>query len=276
VRSEYWTESVHRITCEMNLLGVRVLVTRPAGQAAGMARLIEQQGGIALVAPMIRIVPPADWYDCDGQLDRLSSFHGVVFTSANGAEMFLRRMAERGQQVSSLSCVATYAIGKKTADVLETAGVPPVYVPETFSGAELGAFFRGQNPGGSQFLLPRGDRAREEVADGLRQAGARVVPIVVYRTVGPDASAVALVHSVLGERGIDVVTFASPSAVEHFVEILNPDLRSIVHSSVVIGAIGGTTALAIRRLGLPVHVTAETATAEGLIDALVSWTPVVE
>lgn len=257
----------------MDVQGVRILVTRPAAQAGAMMQQIQDRGGIVILAPMIRIHPPVSWDECDAQISRLQEFSGVVFTSANAVEFFLDRCAEKGLGRTVPSGPAVYAVGPKTADALRESGVQPVFFPSLFSGAELAAHFGTQDLQGKRFLLPRGDLGRSEVAAGLLKAGARAVPVTVYRTVGPDEATSASVRAALTTRSIDVVTFASPSAVEHFMNILDSDLRAIVRSSLIVGVIGGTTADAARRLGLPVHVVAETATGEGLIESLVVWNP---
>ncbi len=257
----------------MNLHGVRILVTRPSAQARPMAEQIKALGGIAITVPMIRILPPVQWDACDAQIDRLAEFVGVVFTSSNAAKYFLNRCAERGAGGTLPGRMHVYAVGPKTARYVEHAGMSPAHVPSTYNGAELAAHFRAQNLHGHRYLLPRGDIGRDEIAEALRLAGAVVTPVIVYRTAGPDDASAARVRSLLADRAVDVVTFASPSAVEHFAGVIDAELTSLVKSGVLVGVIGGTTADAARRSGFPVHVIAGTATGEGLIEALVSWNP---
>ncbi len=238
-----------------------------------MAEQIEARGGIAITVPMIRILPPVGWDACDAQIDRLADFAGVVFTSSNAAKYFLNRCAERGAGGTLPGRMQVFAVGPKTARYVEHAGMTPAHVPSTYSGARLAAHFRAQDLRGRRYLLPRGDIGRDEVMEALRLAGAVVTPVTVYRTVGPDEVSAARVRSILAERAVDIVTFASPSAVGHFAGILDPELTSLVKSGVVIAVIGGTTADAARRSGFPVHVIAGTATGEGLIEALALWNP---
>jgi uroporphyrinogen-III synthase len=255
----------------MNLRGVSVLVTRPHDQARAMMELIEQHGGTALCTPMIRILPPVDWGECDEQIGRLKVFAGVVFASANSAAKFLERVGERGKTSDLHGGPAVYAVGKKTAGALERLGLSPAFIPEVFSGKELAAYFRGAKLERARYLLPRGDHGREDIAEGLRAAGADVVPVVVYRTAGPDETSAKTARQALGAHTIDVVTFASPSAVRNFVQILDPELLEYVTCSVVVGAIGGTTADAAAECGLPVTIVASTATGEGLVESIVAW-----
>ncbi len=259
----------------MDLHGVRVLVTRPAGQADAMMEQIQDRGGIVILAPMICILPPASWDECDEHINRLRDYSGIVFTSANAVECFLDRCAEKGIACAMSSGPEVYAVGKQTAAALEKSGVLPVFFPSSFGGAGLAAHFRTQDLRGRRYLLPQGDLGRSEVAAGLLQAGATADRVIVYRTVGPDGASAATVRAALAERSIDIATFASPSAVKHFVNLLDGVLLAIVRESLIVGVIGGTTADAARRLGLPVEVIAATATGEGLVEALAAWNSTV-
>jgi uroporphyrinogen III methyltransferase / synthase len=260
----------------MDLQGVRILVTRPAGQADAMMQQIRDRGGIAILMPMIRILPPASWDECDAQIGRLRDFAGIVFSSTNAVEFFLDRCAEKGAGRAMPPGMLTYAVGAKTAEALRESGLAPAFIPAEFKGAELAAHFRSQDLRGRLFLLPRGDQGRGEVEAGLQQAGAMAVPVVVYRTVGPEDASASAVRAALAGRSIDVVTFTSSSAVDHFMQVLNEELRLVARTSLIVGVIGGTTADAARHLGLPVQVIAETSTGEGLIESLAAWNSTVQ
>jgi uroporphyrinogen-III synthase len=254
----------------MDLHGVRILVTRPREQAGGMARLIEAAGAIALCVPMIRILPPERWEECDRAIEHLHSYTGVVFTSVNAVEQFLHRMAEKNTPTSRLASKTVYAVGEKTARVLQRSGVQPAPLPSAFSGKDLAEHMRRIGVWGGAFLLPRGSLGRDDVATGLRELGATTDSVVVYRTTGPDASAAAFVRTAIASGSIDVATFASPSAVEHFVGVLDATLLETARHHLVVAAIGETTADAVRKAGFREPVVARTATTEGLMEALLS------
>ncbi len=255
----------------MDLHGVRILVTRPAEQSRDMVHEIGTRGGVPVTAPMIRILPPLSWVECDACIAGLGDFAGIVFSSANAVRLFLHRCTAAGSNAALLQRAKIYVVGTKTAAALVASGLTPAFVPDVHNGAELADHFRSQDLSGLRFLLPRGDLGRPEIAEGLRMCGARVVDLIVYRTAGPDAAAATVVRKVLDDRAVDVATFASPSALEHFAAIVNPQQRETVRTTVVLGVIGETTAAAAARLGMPADVVAQKATGKGLIDALHEW-----
>ena len=119
---------------------------------------------------------------------------------------------------------------------------------------------------GSRVLLPRATKARELLPDGLRAAGARVETWTVYRTAAPEGDLAELGAAI--ERGeVDALTFASPSAVRHFVAGLPVVAREAARRCVV-AAIGPVTAEALREAGLAPQVLPERSEALALVDAL--------
>ena len=251
----------------MSLTGVRILITRRHEQAAGMADEITRRGGTPLVHPMIRIAPPLSWDECDTIVARLHEYHAVVFPSANAVSQFLGRCASAGAGIPG--DVAIYAVGENTAGAIRAGGYVPRDIPETFSASGLLDVLMTDQSAGKRFLLPHGDRAREELASGLRERGAAVDEVCVYRTCGPDDADVRAVADLLAAGKIDVITFASPSAATNFFQHI-PRLLSLLPLP-PIAVIGPTTRDAVLSCGATPAIIAATATARGIVDALTSW-----
>ncbi len=236
----------------MTLHGVSVLITRRREQSLDLVSAIEERGGHAVVVPMIRIVAPAAWEECDRAIDRLQEYDGAVFTSPNSVLWFFRRLKERGVANALRKGGAVYAVGPTTAAALEHQGVVCRGLPDEASGEALAEKLRRDGIAGKNVLFPRGDRARDEVARGLEASGATVDSPVVYRTLPPDPEdAEALLRLTAGGL-YRVVIFASPSAVENFAALVPATMlcRLVPRPGVV--AAGRTTAGAIRKLGFPV------------------------
>jgi uroporphyrinogen III methyltransferase/synthase len=115
-------------------------------------------------------------------------------------------------------------------------------------------------------LVPRAAEGRPELVDGLRAAGAEVVAPVAYRTVLAAPGSLAALGTLLAAGRIDAVTFASPSAVHGVVAGLGADAGLL--GGVLLGAIGPTTAEALRAAGFTARVVPDLHTAEALADGV--------
>jgi len=258
--------SNHDVT---GLQGKTILITRQLEQSEDFVTEVERRGGRAIVIPMICIADPDSWEDCDLSLDRLSSYDIIVFTSINGVQKLLYRCEARGLAAQSLRCAEIYAVGKKTRQAIERAGLVVRFVPENYSVESLAKYFEGRDFARKRVLLPRGDRGREELATVLTNLGASVHAVVVYKNVEPDLKNSDALWNHLAKGEIDVVTFASPSAAANFSRVIPPERFSSLSKKVLVGVIGPTTKEALTKYGYHADIVGKEATIEGLVDAIV-------
>ena len=114
-------------------------------------------------------------------------------------------------------------------------------------------------------LIARAAVARDVLPEGLREAGWEVDVVEAYRTEGVEVSVAA--RSEIANS--DVVTFASPSAVEQFAKAgLVSELTIADRPNPIVACIGPITADAAHRFGLEVAVEATKHTASGMVKAL--------
>jgi uroporphyrinogen-III synthase len=126
---------------------------------------------------------------------------------------------------------------------------------------------------GLRILLPRADIGRETVADELRQRGAEVTEVVAYRTVAaePEREGDPDIYRMLLERGIDVVTFTSASAVRHFVKGLGAEQAADLLRTTLVASIGPVTAEAAARYNILTTIMGSEYTVPALVDAIVDY-----
>jgi uroporphyrinogen-III synthase len=249
----------------MDLRGRTVLLTRTREQSEELSRAIQERGGIALLLPMIRILPPESWMECDRALSNLSTYEAVVLASANAAHGFLSRAKERR---ADLSRGRILALGRATARSVESYGLRVEPTSGDFTATALARHLLEERVVGKRYLLPRGDHARGEIENSLRDAGAEVDVPLVYRNTGPREEDRETLLEALKAGKIDLLTFASPSAAVNFAKILDDaDAWDLVRR-LQVAVIGPTTAEALRDLGLRVDGIAREYTAEGLLSAL--------
>jgi len=108
------------------------------------------------------------------------------------------------------------------------------------------------------------DELRDVLARGMRARGAAVDVVTAYRNLPPPDLPGRLGAALAG--GVDIVTFASPSAVEALVAAA-PDAPGRVPAAVI----GPVTEAAARAAGFEVVAVAVPSTAAGLLSALRAW-----
>jgi uroporphyrinogen-III synthase len=165
------------------LHGLRVLVTRPAGQADRLCALIEMAGGEAVCLPAIEILDPVDVSCLETVVDALASYDLAVFISVNAvtrgmAFISLRRKWPHGVKVAT--------VGARSAVALARYGLTVDLVPSHhFNSEALLALDALQDMTGKRVVIFRGNGGRERLRDTLVARGAEVDYAEVYRRACP-------------------------------------------------------------------------------------------
>ena len=199
------------------LEGRGVVVTRPAQQAAALAKLIEREGGRAFVFPVISIEDVADASKLDSVIARLDDFDVAIFVSPNAAMRGMDAiLARRGFPAR----IRVAAIGAGSARELKRHGVERVIVPEARQDSEalLELPALGQLAG-KRVVIFRGEGGRPLLGDTLTMRGARVTYAECYRRVKPQTDIAPLVDA--WSRGeVDAVIATSSEGLRNFHEML--------------------------------------------------------
>ena len=241
------------------LFGKRVLITRPLAQADELGTRLWEIGAEPLVAPAIAIVPPDDPSAPLRAIAELRSYAWVAFTSRNGVEAFFAHLDADGRDVRIFGDVRVAAVGPATASALEARGVRADFVPETALGEAVAEGLLTRTRPGDRVLLFRAQEARDVLPQTLRAAGRVVDDVAGYATT-------FVLDDEYADRvaSADVVTFASPSAVQGV--LANIDVSALEGKR--IACIGPITAQAAEAAGLTVDVVATEFPVDGLVEAL--------
>jgi uroporphyrinogen III methyltransferase/synthase len=126
---------------------------------------------------------------------------------------------------------------------------------------------------GLKVLLPHADIGREVIADELRKQGADVTEVIAYRTttVEPEREGEPDIYRMLLERRIDVVTFASGSAVRHFVRVLGAEPAADLLRTTAVASIGPVTAEAAAQCNIQTTIMPSSYTIPALVEAIVKY-----
>lgn len=256
------------------LRGKKVVITRAAHQAGELADLLRARGAEPLLYPCIAISPPDDTTALDGALQAAvkGEFDWLILTSANtvrvlaeGVQLFPPLpIAWRGGIRTMLAGLKVAAVGAATAEAAQQLlGVTVSVLPEEFRAEALARALDFTS--GARILLPQADIASLQLADALARRGAQVTAVTAYRTVIGQGG--VAVPALLARGAVDAITFASPSAVQHFIWRLIDEGGSTQDlGAVLLACLGPTTLHKARECGLSHATMPPVATLEQLVD----------
>jgi uroporphyrinogen III methyltransferase/synthase len=253
----------------MNLSGKTILITRASNQTAEIINLINTNGGVAVCLPTIEIHPPENWDPVDNALGQLYMYDGIIFTSLNGVSFFFERMKYFHAIISTLNKKKIFAVGEKTKKALAEQGVTSISVPEKHTALDLSRLMQEENLGGKCYLFPKGDMAKDTIPSALKNLGATVDDVVVYRTKPPSGETVEKIRAMLKANKIDVITFTSPSTVKNFFQIIGDDRKKYFNIKPLIAVIGPTTAGALEEFDLEPDILPSQSSIEAMIESII-------
>ena len=209
-------------------MSMRVIVTRPEGQAGELADRLHALGHEVVLCPLVRTEPLGD-----EPIDA-APYDWVIVTSANGAHELARRLRGRPRRLA--------AIGPATAAALAAHGLPADLVPGV--STQEGLLTELPRPAGS-VLVAAAEGARRLLVDELRADF-----VALYRTVELRPASLP---------AGDLVLLASGSAARAF-GALGLDVPAV--------SIGPQTTSAAEAAGVRVVAEAATHDTDGLVKAI--------
>lgn len=162
---------------------MRLIVTRPAAQAAEWVAELHRHGVDATALPLIGIFPPRQSAPVAAAWATLSAQRLVMFVSPNAAEQFFTL---RPAGVTWPPATLAGSPGPGTSRVLRSLGVPEACIVEPradaaqFDSESLWERLRERDWSGAAVLIVRGESGRDWLAERLREAGARVGFVTAY------------------------------------------------------------------------------------------------
>jgi uroporphyrinogen III methyltransferase/synthase len=247
------------------LSGVTVAVTRARAQLGAMSGQLRGLGAAVVEAPTIRIEP------IDGPPPELGAYDLVCLTSVNGVHALFDRLAAAGLDARALAGGRIAAIGPGTATALAEHGVLADVVPERFVAEGL-LDALGEQPV-SRALVARAEQARDVLPQALRDRGAHVDVVALYRTLPEELDGTRLAAL----AACDYVTFTSSSTVRALLTAIDGAAPGGAGDGTLrralgrarLASIGPVTSEALREHGLSADVEAERHDIQGLVHALV-------
>lgn len=210
------------------LAGRRVLVTRPEGQAAGLAQLVRAAGGEPVCIPAIEIRDLDDPAPFHAVADRLESFDLAIFVSRNAVRKALELLRARRGSRSWPAGLRVAAVGQGSRAELEASGFAQVVAPPARSDSEallaLPALAAAA-VAGRRVVVFRGDGGRELLGDELGKRGASVEYAACYRRERPVSGGALRAAWALG---IDATTVSSAEGLANVLDMLGEDAARLL------------------------------------------------
>jgi uroporphyrinogen-III synthase len=204
---------------------MRVLLTRPAGQAEEFGAALTVHGIEWLAEPLLRIVP-VPW-----DPGVLAGRAALLVTSANASRELHRVPGGRRD-------CPVFAVGPATAAPLQAAGFSNVQAAGGTAVSLIAHVRCHADPRAGRLLHVSGRAIALDLAAGLAPAGFAVDRVVVYRAVPMERLNTGTMHGIAQSR-IDVAVFLSARTAAVFC--------SLVIASGLVDACTRMTAVAISR-----------------------------
>lgn len=242
------------------LQGAVVVTTRDGDPQDALAEALEVEGAQVLTWPTLRFEPPEDPRKLEAAARRMAEYDWVVFTSARA----VRALSACPGVEPGATRVAV--VGPSTAEAARALGWRVDLCGTEGSAALAHSLGEQYGLGGVRVLFPAASLAEETLENALGNRGAVVDRVEAYRTIPTAPDGVGIEEDL--KAGLDVVTFASPSAVKTLAQALGTRWPAALRG-VRVTAIGPTTAKELSEAGLEGVTLAPTPTVAGLVEACI-------
>ncbi len=197
-----------------------VVITRPAAQAAALARQITARGRRAIIFPLLEILPLDATAELQEALVRLNDYALAVFASPNAIDAAFRHISQWPSQLpigivgeGSRAALARHGLTAQSITIFSPSDPARTDSEGLLQALDLSALR------GHRVLLVRGESGRELLADTLLAAGVEVTQIAAYRRQAPILDAVlrAQLQLLLDSQNDWIIT--SSEALRHMIDL---------------------------------------------------------
>lgn len=250
---------------KLPLFGKKILVTRPKERSGTLSKKLRSLGAEVLELPAIRTEPISDNQRLQEELERISDYHYLAFTSPAGVAIFFEELKRAGKDVRSIGNAQLAAIGQGTRKELENRGLICDMMPEIYDGEHLGILLGETCKEGERILIPRAEQGSLALIEEIeKRVKVEITDLPVYRTIYENPSELIDEKEQITQGKIHLAVFTSASTVKGFAKATEGlDYRLV--KAVCIGTQTESAAKALRMQ----TVVSEKATIDSLVEACV-------
>ena len=244
------------------LAGQTIVVTRAAGQADSLCRILDSLGAKTIVQPVILILPPENCSELDRMISQIDQFDWLVFVSTNSVRFFIERFVAVHGSSEKLIGRKIAAIGKSTADQLKRLGNVEIdLIPPRANSQSLGVSL-AKVAAGQKLLIARADRRTATLTKFLSDAGIDFEELIAYRNCDVESIDPQLARCLAAGK-IDWVTITSGAIARSAIRLFGQDLRKTKLVSISPG-----TSDVLRELGFAPDAEAVMYDMNGIVEAI--------
>lgn len=196
------------------MTGWRLLLTRPADESAALSDVLAQAGIFSSRLPLLEIEPiPVSDTMC-AAIQTLDRFCAVIVVSKPAARIGVELVSRYWPQPPALKW---FSVGAATAQILEDSGLDasfPAEGDDSEALLELPGLRAVITQPHARVLIMRGEGGRELLAERLRELGASVEYLELYRRGVPHYPPTALLDRIEAER-LNGLVVSSGQGFEH-------------------------------------------------------------
>lgn len=196
------------------MTGWRLLLTRPAEESAALTSVLAEQGVFSSSLPLLDIAPIPTSDTMREVIQGLDRCCAVIVVSKPAARIGIDLLSQYWPQPPALKW---FSVGAATAQILEDHGLEvsfPADGDDSEALLELPLLREAIARPDPRVLILRGEGGRELLAERLRELGASVEYLELYRRELPQYSPAALPERIQAER-LNGLVVSSGQGFEH-------------------------------------------------------------
>ena len=245
----------------------RTVLSFESRRSVEIAKLIENYGGQALLAPATREVPVEGSADVSRFTAALlaGKLNLIIFLTGVGTRALARAsepFCSREQFVSALRKISILARGPKPVAALKELGVPVTWnVPEPNTWREILTVLEANNVPlkNRRVAVQEYGIPSKELIAGLTQRGAEILTVHVYDWALPkDLAPLKNAVAALLDNYVEVVLFTAAVQVHHLIQVAagmnsrDPLIAALQRT--MVASIGPVTSETLAEFGIPVRL----------------------
>lgn len=238
------------------LSGKRILVTGSRNMAFCLEEEFDKYGAETIAISLVETIP--DYSSCDDKLNEIEKYSWLVFTSANGVNIFFDRLRDLKTDVRKLANIKFAVVGTSTRKALEKYGLYADFVPSKFTSKTLADELAQILTDKDRVLIVRGKQGKNFIEDKFTSMAVDFDKICIYETIQDERRADEVRRIC---RDVDYIVVTSGSGARAL-----KDMAGCEHENIVV--IGPVTKKDCEELGLSVKLVAKEFDAKGILDVI--------